>query len=241
MRDPCPMNIAGKSCQCALQLHGGEPGCPYDGASKPELINPGILELNAAPWQPGPTIVTGPTRSGTSMAAQVLIAAGVHMGADLDDGVFEDLAVANLIEQQDTQMLGFLGDTLSYAWGFKLPGLYQSPYWTQAMQNALPGRRYVIMSRDPVAMGMREAMASRGDARSALIEQATSSQRAILFALQQSCPVLLISYEKAIAKPLPFVRALTAFAGIRLSELTLQVLTAYVQPERQRYLDGSVR
>ena len=72
-------------------------------------------------------LVTGIARSGTSMVAAVLRAAGLHMGDFVHDVVHEDGQMQEILQSRDTAMLRRLigqRNTQHKQWGFKLPSLH---------------------------------------------------------------------------------------------------------------------
>lgn len=199
--------------------------------------NDGIIELNPAPFRHGEVIiVSGLPRSGTSMCAHVLHEAGVPMGgSEMNHVVFEDQHILSMISRGDTVSLAAAVATRHPSlWGFKAPGLFQSPAWTHPMQNAIPLKRYVLMVRDPVAVAVRSGMAEGRDVRSEVLSAGAELVRCLDFAMWQTCPVLLVSYEKALAKPLQFIWSLLDFVGHAV--LRPRDLAALIQPERPEYV-----
>lgn len=201
------------------------------------LLNNGIIELNPAPLGPrAVTLVTGLGRSGTSMAAWVLDASGVPMGERKDDVVFEDheFYVAISSQNKDMFLTAYYDRRMSRPrWGFKATGLHDHA-WTF---DDLLDVRMVVMVRDPVAVTCRAAIADRQHPLENIDMFAASAYRSVLWATRQRCPVLLCSYEKAIAKPRAFVERLVTFAGGNTYDL--DGLAALVQPERAHYVENA--
>src|SRR5689334_8921346 len=91
-----------------------------------ELINKGII-VNQPTAERGCTfVVTGLQRSGTSLVAAILQTAGVFIGSEINDVVFEDEAMARILVSGDTTALRQLiaQRNANYpVWGFKYPAL----------------------------------------------------------------------------------------------------------------------
>lgn len=202
------------------------------------LTNPGIIELNPAPLgQRAVTIVTGLGRSGTSMAAHILDASGISMGERKDAVVFEDNDFGDALLYRDGELFSRLFTKRSKAmprWGFKTTGLHDFDAWRL---NMLPGIRMVVMSRDPVAIACRAADAHKLDAAEMLPGIAADAAASVAWAFRQRCPVLLCSYEKALADPHAFAQRLVEFAGGSIDDL--DGLAVLVQPERPHYVENA--
>ena len=198
-------------------------------------VNDGLLELNPARHgQRCATVITGVARSGTSMAARVLHGAGMHLG-DCDDVVFECRDMARHLDSGDpAELRAAIAHRMSiprYRWGFKRPNLHSCPIWPP---DGFADTRLVLMVRDPVSTALRAGLAHDVDPVHLVEETAQATADAVAFALHQTCPVLLVGYEKAIAKPQVFVRALTDFAGWPV--LDVRPLLDMIEPERPHYL-----
>ncbi len=188
-----------------------------------ESLNLGLLRLVdgrsvgsfAQTRGPATLIVSGIARGGTSMAAQALQRAGVFMGELVDDVVFEDIELGELLERGDLAGLDAAiarRDRDHRRWGFKRPNLFEMMAPEQLRRFRAP--RLVLMVRDPVAIAQRNVIANLDDAATALREAAERFSRLVGFALAAPCPVLLASYEKAILFPEAFVDALLSLAGL---------------------------
>ncbi len=194
----------------------------FDSAAS-ESLNLGLLRfvngqnVGAFALARGPAtlIVSGIARGGTSMAAQALQRAGVFMGELVDDVVFEDIELGELLDRGDLAGLDAAiarRARVHRRWGFKRPNLFETMVPEQLQRFRAP--RLVLMVRDPVAIAQRNVIANLDDAAVALQEAAERFTRLVGFALAAPCPVLLASYEKAILFPEPFVDALLSLAGL---------------------------
>lgn len=235
----CPVYASGDLCTCSA-FGRDSASCPYNSAPAPAvdtLTNPGIIELNPAPLGPrAVTIVTGLGRSGTSMAAHILDASGISMGERKDDVVYEDNDFGDAIRVGSVsqfETISQIRDGDHLRWGFKATSLHDNR-WTFDL---LDDVRMVVMSRDPIAIACRAAVAHKMDAAEMLPSIAADSAAAIAWAFRQRCPVLLCSYEKAIAKPREFTQRLVEFAGGDTTNL--DALAALVEPERPHYVQNA--
>lgn len=209
----------------------------------PSLSNDGIIELNPAPLgEKTVIVVTGIGRSGTSMVARMLIAAGIHMGDSIDDVVFEDLEMSGYVDRLNSAELRFAVEFRSAIrplWGFKKPGLHGHSYFPMA---DIPNARLVVMVRDPVAIAVRAGMADMEQAGDIFSHYAVEVSKLAMFATTQTCPVLMVSYEKALANPLRFAQSLLRFCGLgHLAPWMPEYMAAMVEPERPHYVENARR
>jgi hypothetical protein len=196
-------------------------------------VNSGLITLN--PVSLGSTntiIVTGVGRSGTSMTAHVLQAAGVPMGNTNRD-VFEDMDLGGVIGRGDEAAFRralALRELAHQTFGFKRPNLHGSLFH-EPHQYRRP--RFVVMIRDPVAMAVRIADADRISIGSALDYAVREMTACLAWARGLTCPVLLVSYEKALMQPHAFLGALLPFCGVDAS--LAGSLIGLIEPERAGY------
>ncbi|MCQ8278267.1 sulfotransferase [Acetobacteraceae bacterium KSS8] len=217
-----------------------------------DLLNKGVLRLHegdgtpdAGADRPRTVIISGVARSGTSMVARVLHASGLYLGDNLDDVVFEDSAFALMLESGTYQPKA-LSDLLLVrnarhsVWGFKRPHLHQhGPEMIRQFRNP----HLVLTVRDPAAIAERNSLSERFEVATALSDAASDLQALVSYAVAAECPVLLVSYEKAISLPEMFVRQLFAFCGLPLpsSKKALAALVKLVEPNRPAYVQAAKR
>lgn len=186
-------------------------------------------------------VVSGVARSGTSMVARVLQAAGVFMGQQLDDVVFEDNELAPLFETPDqARMLDLVRQRNRdrAIWGFKRPNLHLQ---TSPIIDMLRNPFVVLTMRDPVAIAERSAIAEQQDVQPELATAAENLLGIVRFADRLTCPVLLISYEKAVRQPDRFVERLLDFCGINLPASAHLPLIELIEPGRPAYVENARR
>ena len=214
-----------------------------------DFRNKGLISLNQTGGLSGHVqeartlIVTGVARSGTSMVARVLSGAGVFMGEDLDDVVFEDPDFAVLFSQPTvdpdilTRMLRDR-DRAHPVWGFKRPHLHVQ---REAEIGLFRNPSVIVMVRDPVAVAERNAIAEQCDVVQSLSMATADLQQMMQYVEALTCPVLLVSYEKALRQPDRFVSRLLEFCGLDLTAAEQARLAALVEPDRPAYIESARR
>jgi hypothetical protein len=67
---------------------------------------------------------------------------------------------------------------------------------------------------------------------------AAIQRKNFLLMQEANCPILHVSYEKAIRQPLPFIEALAAFIGGK-PPADMQDLIAFMEPGTYKPVDGA--
>lgn len=204
------------------------------------LINSGVVALNpeaSTSKEQKTIIVIGDARSGTSMTASVLLSLGVFLGERRDQAVFEDVDISRLIEARNDEGLSALIEKRNATydvWGWKRPSTLEH------LERILPMLRnphLVFMFRDPLAIAMRNNISMGADLLKG-IENSLNTYGKILTKLKSvSCPVLLVSYEKALLKRLEFVEELCRF--LDLPEERAKKSVENIELDRATYLVNS--
>ena len=184
------------------------------------LVNHGCIvrpnSFSGEPCPDGATIIlSGLGRSGTTMLASVCQATGLHIGTYLAEPVLEDREFADRLLRHDRNRLIELitaRNAVHRMWGFKLPNLH----WYLPARDIMLFRnpRLVLMMRDLAAVSVRTAIAEYTDTFQELTDLAHGLCGLIQFAASVTCPVMLVSYEKAIASPDRVIPALMRFCGL---------------------------
>jgi hypothetical protein len=175
-------------------------------------------------------VVTGIARSGTSLVAAWLREAGMFIGEFLHDVVNEDAQILELLRNRDTELLQALIRARNAAhaqWGFKIPNLHA--YLTVAELSLFRNPHLIVIYRDPVAVAVRNALSEYYDALESMVKTANAMYALSQFAQRADCPVLLLSYEKALSMPDTVVDQL-------LDDAARSRLLSHVQPNRAEYL-----
>ncbi len=201
--------------------------------------NDGLLLLHPARLAPERTIVvTGLPRSGTSMVAAVLHAAGLYLGAELDSVVREDLEIADALGHDRLADAVASRNALYPVWGFKRPNLHVfGPHVVTGFRNP----RVILTCRDPVALGRRSLLSEHHLDVFAAREAETAAHESLAmlrFAGALPCPVLLVSYEKAVQDPSRLARAILGFTGL---DADAALVAQAVQPDHPDYLTHTER
>lgn len=181
-----------------------------------DLRNLGIVRIgaNCPPGEETTVVVVGVPRSGTSMIASALKQLDVHLGDEIDNSVFEDRAIAAAIEGGDMDRFRAIVrqyNTDHSVWGFKRPKAFTK---LGEILGELRNPRIVVTMRDCVAIAVRNSKSVYHDEVEG-IRRAAQATIAALDALDRvDCPVLMVSYEKAMSNPKKFTRQLAAFCGL---------------------------
>ena len=195
----------------------------------------GPLQTSSAPT----IIVSGAARSGTSMVAAALDAAGLWLGDRLDGACFEDVDLACVAERPlawhrrlermltapkhwRSALRGFdldgLGaevarrDTIQERWGFKRPNVLQRLGRDGLALFREP--RVILCLRDPVALAQRSVIADGVTLDEALRNARRQVDAAMAIAQTIDCPTLLVSFEKAKAHRDGFLSELFSFCDL---------------------------
>jgi hypothetical protein len=211
-------------------------------AAAGDLSNKGFILNNGSAEKGRTFIITGLHRSGTSLVASMLQQAGLFIGSEINDIVFEDEAIARALDARNIPALQqIIADRNANhaSWGFKFPMLCSA---LDAGQLSLFDRpRLIVTFRDPVAMAVRTSVSEYQDPMQALREVAADQMAMMAFVQQLACPNLLLSYEKALTFPREFADTIMRFCGIHPDATLLARLIALIEPNRQRYIGGARR
>ena len=220
------------------------------------LINKGVI-INR-PDRPSATggrtfIVTGLYRSGTSLVASLLSQAGIFMGQQINDAVFEDEEILAILRAGNVGKLKRLiaERNANYGtWGFKIPLIHT---YLRPKQLALFDNAHLIVSfRDIASIVVRNSLSEyktamtgspeavsqlhHQEAMSALREAVRQLDAMLKFTGNVSAPSLLLSYEKALIFPGDFVDTLMQFCGLPTNAALRARLVGLVEPNRKDYI-----
>jgi len=207
------------------------------------MLNTGIISSHPAASRPRKEatkhtiIITGVARSGTSLVAAVLKEAGVFLGEFLHDIVHEDAQILEMLRRHDMASLKTMIQERNAGhaqWGFKVPNLHV--YLKHDELALFRNPRLVVIYRDPVAVAVRNALSEHYREVDALVKSANAMHSLAQFSRLADCPVLLMSYEKALSLPNTMIDRLLEFCGIQLDDAARTRLLMHVQPNRPEYL-----
>jgi hypothetical protein len=205
-----------------------------------DLVNRGVIinrPVGSSATGARTFIVTGLHRSGTSLVASILQQAGVFMGRDINDFVFEDEEMLATLRAGDVDKLKLLirDRNADYGtWGFKAPLLYTS---LQPEQLALFDNAHLIVPfRDIASIAVRNSLSEYKDAMAALRDAVSQLDSMVGYVGSVSAPSLLFSYEKALIFPGDFIETFMRFCGLPSNAALCARLASLVEPNRKDYL-----
>jgi hypothetical protein len=182
-------------------------------------------------------LITGLARSGTSMLAALLQAAGVWLGDHVYEPINEDAEITQILRARDFTRLDALieqQNTKTPIWGFKMPDLHQYLQHDEMLRFRNP--HLIVMFRDPVAVAARNALSEQVDGTQAMVEATAAMHSLTQFVRASHLPFLFLSYEKALVFPRGFIDNILGFCGIALDEAKRADLLNHVQPNRSQYV-----
>jgi len=201
------------------------------------LENDGVSILNprAAPSSRGTYVVLGAPRGGTSMLAGVLHLAGIAMGERLTEATYEDPEFIRAVAAHDLEGVVALAGKRAQRharWGWKQPAHFEY-FFTQILPH-LPDAHLLVVFRDALAVGNRNRISAGQDLlpnMQATLAVYTQIVRGLAAA---HCPMLLVSYEKALLRPSFLVKSLLEFTGIDYPDRA--ALETFIAPSPPDYL-----
>lgn len=208
------------------------------------LLNTGIINNGRSSPRRGKRdaakrtlIVTGIARSGTSLVAGLLRDAGVFMGEFVHDVVEEDASMLHILSSRDMPRLSGIIQERNAAhstWGFKVPNLHAFMRFDELHLFRDP--HLIIIYRDPVAVTVRNSLSEHFGELEGLAAATSAAYALARFVQRVPCPVLLLSYEKALAFPNLVIDSLLSFCDLRIDEVARSRMFLRVQPNREEYL-----
>jgi hypothetical protein len=204
--------------------------------------NPGFMVLNDAPCGAAATIAaTGLGRSGTTMLARVMIDLGVAMPGTLTPKTAEDKDIQTLLKNGDLKGFGRLcreRDSAFPVWGLKCPALRDNLVEAAGLMRA---PRLIVVFRDALAIAMRNVVSMQSDRFEALRTAASGTLKLVDRVGRAGCPVLLISYEKALLHPVRTVDVVASFCGLAPDRSAIASIAARcIDNEDPRYRHSAV-
>ena len=193
------------------------------------------------PTETSTTIIFGVARGGTTMAARVISSLGIDLaeGSNIN---FEDeqfnLQKLGLHPKRDEQQLKEhllqhlqQRNSENNRWGWKYPN---AAAYLPLILKQVRNPRLICILRDPLASSSRElradAIQQRGNEERRLRQALRAVETNLALIHQSDHPTLMVSYEKAIQNPAPFVRALGLFLGLNSSPQVIETALGQIQP-----------
>jgi hypothetical protein len=182
-------------------------------------------------------LITGLARSGTSMLAALLQAAGVWLGDHVYEPINEDAEITQMVRARDLSRLDALIERQNAkvpVWGFKMPDLHQ--YLQHDELTRFRNPHLIVIFRDPVAVAARNALSEQVDGSQAIVEATSAMHSLTQFVRASHLPFLFVSYEKALVFPRAFIDNVLSYCGIALDDVRRDDLLRHVQPNRSQYV-----
>ena len=207
-----------------------------------DLINKGFI-LDQRSEEKGRTfIVTGLYRSGTSLVASVLQRAGLFIGSDINDIVYQDEEFFRVLAAGRIEALpAIIGarNADHRTWGFKYPMLWQA--LTASQLRLFDAPRLIITFRDPVSVAIRTSLSEYQEPMRALRDAVAELSALMAFVSELKCPYLLLSYEKTLTAPRDFIEVLMRFCDIPCDDELRDRLLGMIELNRPNYLASARR
>lgn len=205
-------------------------------------------------------IVSGAARSGTSMVAAALDAAGLWLGNNLDGACFEDVDLAFATERRlpphrraarmasaphlwrsalkGLDMAGLAvalaaRDAHYAAWGFKRPNVLQRLGRDGLALFRNP--KIVLCLRDPVALAQRSVIADGVSMKEAMRNARRQIDGAMRMAETLECPTLLVSFEKVKEDRQGFLAELSDFCALTVEASHYAEIHAKIERAGEKY------
>ena len=162
-------------------------------------------------------VVSGLGRSGTTMIGKMLTAGGVPMGVPKHDVIHEDVGLSSLVENQDeVRLREVLRDRNAKhtIWGVKRPLIVQH---SDLIEATFRNPRYIVIFRDPMAVGTRNNLSLGFDLPGALHVYKGQFEIVCEFVARSHRPMLLLSYEKVLNNTTAIVEEIAEFCRIEPS------------------------
>jgi hypothetical protein len=159
------------------------------------------------------------------------------MGAEINDIVHEDEAMARILIARDRDALKRMiaeRNTNYGTWGFKYPMLCQSLGHGDTALFCDP--RVIVAFRDPVSVAVRTSLSEYREPMQALRNAIDDQAALVTFVDRLQCPTLLVSYEKSLMFPGDFIDAILQFCDLPRNEALRDRLIALIEPNRQTYI-----
>ena len=184
-------------------------------------------------------IICGPTRGGTSFAASAFFRLGVPFTRDPDDKLsirLEHSELQRAFSVQNWKMLGTTVEDFCYlhsVWGWKLPAI--EGQFAKVVQ-MIPNPHAVMIFKEPLSVAARKATVRKRDPVEHLQEVMRAYGRMAALAASTEDPLLLVSYDKAVANLPAFLKVAAHYAGI--TSYDEDTVIAGIREDQRRYLEG---
>lgn len=185
-------------------------------------------------------IVVGVARGGTSLVAGVLDTLGVYTGEKSVKPVFEDVRLANTIEQNnitDTKKVINEYNSNYTSWCFKRPSIIN---YLSTLDKYFRNPIYLFIFKDIFAVSNRNSISMKTDVVNGLSRAYDDYGKILKFISKKDLNGLLLSYEKVMQNKEDFVDTLIDIIGVtNVSPMQRNKALEFIEPNPTEYLNAS--
>ncbi|MFN4017500.1 MAG: hypothetical protein ACK4JB_19325 [Reyranella sp.] len=162
-------------------------------------------------------VICGPARGGTSFAASIFVRLGIPFTRgprDKISGRHEHLRLKEAFLANDPGGIQRISEEFSSmypVWGWKLPAIQRRLEATAAL---VPNPHFVMIFKEPLSVAARRSDLKERDVLKVLPRIVATYHRLAGLAAETKHPMLLISYDRAIANMPEFLTEVARFAGV---------------------------
>ena len=194
--------------------------------------NDGCYEIRSSYSKQKTLVVTGIGRSGTTAMIRALYAMGLPQVGLITSATNDDYHIGHAIATNHPDLSKRVAslNAKHEVWGFKYPNMWQHG----ATLHELREPRLIVMSRDPVAIARRSFDSDQSLSFMRWCEQVSEWQLAMtrFVCYETSMPILFVSYEKLLEKPVTVLRYVSRFTQLPFNGLE------EINREDPRYVNG---
>ncbi len=187
-------------------------------------------------------VITGPSRSGTTMMAQIVKTLGIHLGDTVDVNLLEDIEIRNATQKGDVARISEIIQERNQShavWGWKYPGSLEH---LSGFAAALRNPHFIFTFRDPIATTVRNQLYEQvGLNLIDTVEDALNYMKlATGWIRDHAHPAIGVSYEKALLNPALLVDRTADFLQLQPSDHQRFSAIQQVQLGNTRYLSSNL-
>ena len=184
-------------------------------------------------------IVVGVARGGTSLVAGTLDKLGIFTGEKSRPPVYEDIALANLIESNkldDAQKLIDTYDKENDIWLFKRPSIIN---YAEKVDKLFRNPIYLIIFKDIFSVSNRNSISMTTDLLEGLNRAHNDYSKIVSFISKNAINGYLLSYEKIMQNTEHFVETMIGLVNTPIDLSKKENAIKFIEPNPQTYLDAS--
>ncbi|EDY81951.1 hypothetical protein VDG1235_1571 [Verrucomicrobiia bacterium DG1235] len=203
------------------------------------LINDGLQTFGPLSKGKRKTIIVlGVGRGGTSLCSKALNELGVFTGKDSRPPIFEDIPLSKALEAHNFEEATKLIEEYNQSyevWAFKRPTTNDT---IETLHNLLSNPIYIVIFRDILAIAQRNSLSMEAKPFPTMHSAISDYQKILAFIEKHTPSTLLLSYEKTLKNPEPFINKLLEFTGLKetTSEEKRKNAINSIQPSPRDYL-----